>query len=70
MDLGLSEVQQMLKNSARDFLSRECPATLVRAMEEDPRGFTDELWQHLVSLGWTGWPFRSSTAAPEAASLT
>jgi alkylation response protein AidB-like acyl-CoA dehydrogenase len=57
MDLGLSEVQQMLKSSARDFLSRECPATLVRAMEEDPRGFTDELWQHLVSLGWTGLAF-------------
>lgn len=57
MDLGLSEVQQMLKNSARDFLSRESPATLARAMEEDPRGFTDELWQHLVSLGWTGLAF-------------
>jgi alkylation response protein AidB-like acyl-CoA dehydrogenase len=57
MDLGLSEVQQMLKNSARDFLSRECPSTLVRAMEDDPRGFTDELWRHLVSLGWTGLAF-------------
>jgi len=57
MDLGLSEIQQMLKNSAREFLSQECPLTLVREMEEDPRGYTDELWRQIVSLGWTGLVF-------------
>ena len=57
MDLGLSEIQQMLKSSAREFLSRECPLSLVRAMEEHPRGYTDELWQQVVSLGWTGLVF-------------
>ena len=30
MDMGLSEIQQMLKNSAREFLAQECPLTLVR----------------------------------------
>ncbi len=54
MDLGLTEIQQMLKNSAREFLSQECPLTLVREMEEDQQGYTDELWRQLVSLGWTG----------------
>ena len=54
MDLGLSEIQQMLKNSAREFLSQECPLTLVREMEEDQRGYTDELWRQLAGLGWTG----------------
>ena len=54
MDLGLTEIQQMLKTSAQDFLARECPLTLVREMEEDPRGFTDELWRQMVGLGWTG----------------
>ena len=54
MDLGLSEVQQMLRSSAQEFLSRECPLTLVREMEADPRGYTDGLWRQLVSLGWTG----------------
>ena len=34
MDLGLTEIQLMLKNSAREFLSQECPLTLVREMEE------------------------------------
>ena len=57
MDLGLSEVQQMLKNSAREFLSQECPLTLVREMEEDERGYTDDLWRQVVGLGWTGLAF-------------
>ncbi len=57
MDLGLSEIQQMLKNSAREFLSQECPLTLVREMEEDPRGYTDGLWRQIAGLGWPGVAF-------------
>ena len=57
MDLGLSEIQQMLKNSAQEFLSQECPLTLVRELEEDSKGYTEELWRQMVSLGWTGLAF-------------
>ena len=57
MDMGLSEIQQMLKNSAREFLAQESPLTLVREMEDDDRGFTEELWRQVASLGWTGIPF-------------
>ena len=57
MDLGLSEIQQMLKNSAQEFFSQECPLTLVRELEEDPRGYTEELWRQMVGLGWTGLAF-------------
>ena len=57
MDMGLSEVQQMLKSSAHEFLSQECPLTLVREMEEDPQGYTDGLWRQMVALGWTGVAF-------------
>ncbi len=57
MDLGLNEVQQMLKNSANEFLSQECPLTLVRAVEEDPKEYSDELWNRIVGLGWTGLAF-------------
>jgi len=57
MDLGLTEVQQMLKSSAREFLSRECPLTLVREMEEHELGYTDDLWRQIASLGWTGLVF-------------
>ena len=54
MDLGLTETQQMLKNSAREFLEAECPDTFVRAMEEEERGYTPELWRKLVEQGWLG----------------
>lgn len=54
MDLALNETQQMLKTSARELLSRECPYSLVRDMEEDARGYSDELWRRMVDLGWLG----------------
>lgn len=54
MDLGFTEAQQMLKNSARDFLESECSATYVREMEEDERGYTTEMWEQLASQGWLG----------------
>ena len=60
MDLGLSEVQQMLKSSAQEFLSQECPLTLVRAMEDDTSGENDQLWRQIAGLGWTGVAFPES----------
>lgn len=57
MDLGFSESQQMLKNLAREFLAQECPVSLVRDMEEDPRGYSPELWGKIAGLGWLGLPF-------------
>jgi alkylation response protein AidB-like acyl-CoA dehydrogenase len=57
VDLGLNEVQQMLRASSREFLARECPLTLVRALEHDPQGYPDALWRQMASLGWTGLAF-------------
>ncbi|MAF51551.1 MAG: hypothetical protein CL694_00835 [Chloroflexi bacterium] len=54
MDLGLNEAQQMLQNSAREFLEAECPDTYVRAMEEDERGYTPEMWAKMAEQGWLG----------------
>ena len=38
MELGLNEAQQMLKNSAQEFLETECTVDYVRAMEIDENG--------------------------------
>ena len=57
MDLGLTEAQQMLRNSAREFLEAECTEAFVRAMEEDERGYPDDLWRQMTGLGWAGVPF-------------
>ena len=54
MDLGLSEEQELLKNSARDFLEKECPEEHVRAMEEDDKGYSPDLWKKMADLGWHG----------------
>tara|TARA_Y100000996_G_scaffold377443_1_gene329497 strand:- start:4648 stop:5772 length:1125 start_codon:yes stop_codon:yes gene_type:complete len=54
MDLGLNEIQQMLKTSAKEFLDSECPDTYVREMEEDSKGYTDEIWQKIAEQGWIG----------------
>ena len=54
MDYALSEQQEMLKNSARDFLTKECPKSLVREMEKDEKGYSAELWQKMAGLGWMG----------------
>jgi alkylation response protein AidB-like acyl-CoA dehydrogenase len=54
MDLGLSEEQQMLREFARDFLEKECPETHVREMEEDEKGFSQDLWRKMAEQGWMG----------------
>ena len=54
MDLGFTEEQEMLRTSARDFLEKECPKTLVKEMAEDEKGYTPELWRKMAELGWMG----------------
>src|SRR2546428_723020 len=54
MDFGLSEEQEQLKASARDFLKNECPTTLVRRTMADREGMPRELYGKLGDLGWTG----------------
>ena len=54
MDLGLSEEQELLRNSAREFLEKECPEEHVRAMEEDEKGYSPALWKKMADLGWQG----------------
>jgi alkylation response protein AidB-like acyl-CoA dehydrogenase len=57
MDLGLTEEQEMLKTSARDFLQKECPKRLVRQLDEGDTGYSPELWHKMAELGWTGLVF-------------
>ena len=50
MDFTLSEDQQLVRDTARALLEKECPPSLVRAYEDDP-GAADGLWKHLSE--WT-----------------
>jgi alkylation response protein AidB-like acyl-CoA dehydrogenase len=57
MDLRLSEEQEILKKSAREFLADKCPKKLVKELEKDDKGYSPQMWQEIAALGWTGLVF-------------
>jgi len=54
MDFGLTEQQEILRRSAREFLEVECPTSVVRQAEESGEGHAPELWRKIAGLGWLG----------------
>ena len=60
MDLSLNETQLMLQSMAREFVEREVPKAVVRAIDESESGFSPDLWRKISDLGWPG------MAVPEA----
>src|SRR5271157_5987843 len=54
MDFALSEDQNRLKTSVREFLEKECPEAVVRKIETDQRGYSPEIWKKISDLGWLG----------------
>lgn len=54
MDIGFSEEQQLLRETARKFLGGECDSRFVRARMAEPAAVTDEFWQKLAAQGWLG----------------
>jgi len=57
MDFDLTEGQEMLRETARGFLSTACPTSLVREMAEDEKGYSPQVWQKMAELGWLGLAF-------------
>jgi alkylation response protein AidB-like acyl-CoA dehydrogenase len=53
MDFTFSDDQDALRDTVRSFLSDRGMA-YVRAMVDDERGFTDEVWSAMSALGWPG----------------
>ena len=54
MDIRLSEEQEMIRHSAHNFLTKNCPSSFVREMVADEKGYTEELWKGMADLGWMG----------------
>jgi alkylation response protein AidB-like acyl-CoA dehydrogenase len=54
VQFGLTETQQVLKNSAREFFSTECPIGEVRRLMETGTAYDAALWQKMAQQGWTG----------------
>ena len=54
MDLDLTEEQQMIVDMTRGMLEEHCSVEVVREMEDDPKGYPDELWKQMSELGLNG----------------
>jgi alkylation response protein AidB-like acyl-CoA dehydrogenase len=54
LDLEFDQEQELLRQTVRDVLERHCPLDVVRAMEDDPVGYPQELWAQLAQLDLVG----------------
>jgi alkylation response protein AidB-like acyl-CoA dehydrogenase len=56
MSLLLNEEQDMLRDSARDFLRENAPVSQLRKLRDsrDPAGFSGPLWSRFADMGFTG----------------
>lgn len=62
MSLVLTEDQELIAKTARDFIEAESPLSRMRALRDadDPIGFSRALWKQMAELGWLGIPFPES----------
>jgi alkylation response protein AidB-like acyl-CoA dehydrogenase len=54
--LEFDDDQRLWQETVRDAVAKQCPATLVRSIAEDPEGVhvdSGPLWQTYVDAGWT-----------------
>ena len=54
MNFELSEDQQMLADSMRQFARKESPLTRLRAMRKNALGWEKPMWKRLGEQGWLG----------------
>jgi alkylation response protein AidB-like acyl-CoA dehydrogenase len=57
MDIGFSEEQVLLRDTARKFLDGECTTKFVRQMMATETAVTPEFWRQLAENGWLGIAF-------------
>jgi alkylation response protein AidB-like acyl-CoA dehydrogenase len=56
MSLALTEEQEILRRTAREFVQGKSSWKRLRALRDDPasEGFSRELWREMARLGWLG----------------
>lgn len=54
MDFDLSKPQKLLKDSVRDFMTRECKPERVRQLMASGTAHDEDLWQAIADQGWMG----------------
>ncbi|QNN55815.1 acyl-CoA/acyl-ACP dehydrogenase [Diaphorobacter ruginosibacter] len=56
MEFGFTQEQQMLRESVRRFMKKECTREYIRACSDNDR-FPSELYEKMAAQGWMGIPF-------------
>jgi alkylation response protein AidB-like acyl-CoA dehydrogenase len=54
MDIGFSEEQELLRDTARKFLDAACTTKFVRERMATPEAVTPEFWSQIAEQGWLG----------------
>ncbi|MBI3967509.1 MAG: acyl-CoA/acyl-ACP dehydrogenase [Chloroflexi bacterium] len=54
MDFTFSDEQNLLRETARDFLARKCPPAVAREALTTYEAVATRLWRDLADVGWTG----------------
>jgi alkylation response protein AidB-like acyl-CoA dehydrogenase len=57
MNFDLTPEQKLLESTAASFVKKESPLTRLRALREDPNGWSKDVWRKMAELGWLGLPF-------------
>jgi len=54
VDLSLTPDQELIRNTARDYIEKQVPLPKVKEIDDSETGFSPEVWKQAVELGWTG----------------
>src|SRR5687768_14149063 len=54
MDLSLNDTQQLIQDSARDFVRGACNRDVLLKLDRDSAAMMDGIWRQMSELGWTG----------------
>ena len=54
MDLSLNDTQQLIQDSARDFVRGACARDVLLKLDRDPPTIVNGIWKQMSELGWTG----------------
>lgn len=54
MDLALNDTQQLIQNSAKDFVRGACNRDVLLKLDRDPTLVMSTLWKQMSELGWSG----------------
>ena len=60
MDFDLSEEQRLLVDTVLSFVKKQSPVSRMRALREDPVGWSRDVWRQMGELGWLSVPFPES----------